>query len=490
MSELEHVDEPEPESGSREAMGAALLLLSGTVFVAAGTVTGSALVYGQYVSPIFSSVIWPLTTLLAATVCTVAMMFGLLALIGTIGTIAWPTTGGRTEYFFAGLAGLAGASTAIVAFLSGHTQLLNLFGPALPMSITTLAAQIAIAGPVAMLSARLMHPDHQPESVRRYHDPRAPVPSSEQLRERTVPPVSVGGGYPSSPHVTQSKSDGASQTNETDAESSSQENLRSAQQTADDFQFRWESETDVYMSDVGGLDDLKREFRKDIIIPATSGREKAEALGIPLPNLLLYGPPGTGKTYLARALATELGLPFAQLSGSDVQSKWINESASKINQLFTEAKQIADREGGAVVFLDELDSVLKSRDSNSGHDEDQKVVNEFLAHLQETSEHNILFIGATNRMDALDEAGVRAGRIDKKIHIGKPDVDARKEIIRAQLQNRQHRLSKKEIQLLAQKSEGATAADLESLIVDAAREAAFVHDRDHIVWEDVLESLD
>jgi SpoVK/Ycf46/Vps4 family AAA+-type ATPase len=231
------------------------------------------------------------------------------------------------------------------------------------------------------------------------------------------------------------------------------------------------------------MDDLKAKLRAEIIHPMENP-EKAEELGVASPNVIFYGPPGTGKTFTAEALATELGLPFAKLSGADVQSKWINESASTVNNLFSEAREMAVREGGAVVFLDELDSVLKNRSgSGSSHEEDNKVVNEFLNHLEDTKDHGIVFVGATNRLAALDDAGIRSGRIDLKIEVGKPDVGAREEILRAQLADREHDIPDSGIQELAQATEGAVAADLE-LLVNRAAKNVLTRGGDVIQWSD------
>jgi SpoVK/Ycf46/Vps4 family AAA+-type ATPase len=250
------------------------------------------------------------------------------------------------------------------------------------------------------------------------------------------------------------------------------------------MEFNWTTETEVDFSDIGGMSDLKAGLQTEIIKPLENP-VRAEELGVAAPNVIFHGPPGTGKTFTAEALATELGLPFAKLSGADIQSKWINESASTVNNLFSEAKKMAAREGGAVVFLDELDSVLKARSgSGSSHEEDNKVVNEFLGHLQETKDHNIVFIGATNRVDALDEAGIRSGRIDLKIEVGKPDVQAREEILRAQLADREHDIPDNGIEELAQATDGAVAADLELLINRAAKNV-LTRDGDVIQWSDV-----
>jgi ATP-dependent Zn protease len=155
-----------------------------------------------------------------------------------------------------------------------------------------------------------------------------------------------------------------------------------------------------------------------------------------------------------------------------------------VNDLFSEAKEMAEREGGAVVFLDELDSVLKDRSgSGSSHEEDNKVVNEFLNHLEDTKDHGIIFVGATNRLDALDDAGVRSGRIDLKIKVGKPDVEAREAILRAQLADREHDIPGDKIEELAAAADDAVAADLE-LLVNRAAKNVLMRDGDVIQWSD------
>lgn len=251
-----------------------------------------------------------------------------------------------------------------------------------------------------------------------------------------------------------------------------------------DLQFRWESETDVSFDDVGGMGDVKQELHRDVVKPLTTHRKQAEALGISTSNIVFYGPPGTGKTHLAKAVATELGFPFASLTGTDVQSKWINESAEKVQSLFDEAKRLAIAEGGAVVFIDELDTILKSRTNQRSHEEDTKVVNEFLTHLEATDDHDIVFIGATNRMDSLDEAGIRAGRIDKKIHIGLPDRETRRDILHVQLSDRPNSLTGGHLDQIAGWANEYTAADLQQIVDNAAR-ASLARDDDKITWLDI-----
>lgn len=254
------------------------------------------------------------------------------------------------------------------------------------------------------------------------------------------------------------------------------------------FEFDWQTETNVSFDDVGGMQDLKRTLRKEVIIPLVERREEAEALGVGASNIIFHGPPGTGKTYMANALATELGLPVTNLSGADIKSKWINESGARVNTLFNEAAQVADEAGGAVIFFDELDSVLLDRTGGGRHEEDIEVVNEFLSHLDETGEHNIVFIGATNRNDALDEAGTRSGRIDKEIEIAEPDTEARKDIFRAQLQDRPTELSEDDLVKLAESTEGLVAADIEAIVEKAAKEV-LVSGGDTITCEVVSEEV-
>lgn len=256
-----------------------------------------------------------------------------------------------------------------------------------------------------------------------------------------------------------------------------------AERDLSEVEFDWVWKTNVRMADVGGMSDIKDELYQDIYRPMNAP-DKAERFGISIPNLLLYGPPGTGKTYLMRALATELGFPFVELSGSDVTSKWINASSEKVSTLFDEAEQLAEDVGGAVIFLDELDAVLSER-SGELHEENRKVVNEFLARLQDTSQNQVLFVGATNKRGIVDRAALRNGRIDKEIFVGKPDEKARKKIFEAQLRDRPHGLTEDTIEELAKSTEGVTAADIEAIVEQAARNAAFGRDGNQIERTDI-----
>lgn len=245
--------------------------------------------------------------------------------------------------------------------------------------------------------------------------------------------------------------------------------------------FAWTHETAVTMEMVGGFPEIIAKLERDIIAPLTGNRDRTEIFSIPLPNLLLYGPPGTGKTHLARALSNELSYPTARLSGADITSEWMNKSPQLIKQLFSEARSIAETNGGAIIFVDELDSVLPARDGRM-HEENRKVVNELLSQLSETTDTNVLFIGATNRFEDLDSAAIRNGRIDLKLEIGTPNESGRIEILSTLLADRPSDLTQMELETIATETAGAVAADIEALVIDAARIAAYETESDEITF--------
>lgn len=354
------------------------------------------------------------------------------------------------------------------------------------MSILVEVAAIASGVVVVLIvTVKMIHRDSQTDSGGSKQVDEEPTSNPGVLVEETG---TLGAApFPPSSDRSEQFRDEESSTTSQDRDGSS----RTTNIAWDELEFDWTRETDVVMADVGGMNELKQELERDIIRPLTTDKEKAESLNIPLPNTILWGPPGTGKTFLTRALASETGLPFVKLSGSDIQTKWINESSSRVNALFDEAVTVAESEGGAVVFLDELDAVLKRRSgAGNSHEEDNKVVAEFLNHLQDISESDVLFVGATNRVESLDPAATRKGRIDKEIHVGKPDRDAREAILRAQLSDRPHCLSEGHIKCLAEQTDGAVASDLESLIVAAARVSAFERDGCKIRWRDIKRVVD
>ena len=243
----------------------------------------------------------------------------------------------------------------------------------------------------------------------------------------------------------------------------------------------WSKESAVTMADYGGRPELTETILNSVIVPFRDRPEQAKQLGVPVPCLLLYGPPGTGKTYLAETLAGEIGYPYVTLSGGDMLSRYINASTENVNELFAEARAIADHAGGALIFIDEIDSVLKTRQSTNQHAEDQKVVNEFLTQIEKVGEENILFMGATNVHEELDSAAL--SRFDKELFVGLPEEQTRREIIATHLSDRAHSVTDDEIAELAASTEGYSARDLTKIVTDAARRTLVDPDGDEISIE-------
>lgn len=255
------------------------------------------------------------------------------------------------------------------------------------------------------------------------------------------------------------------------------------QPTPSQLQYGWQSAPDTRFADVGGMEPLKTEVERSVIRPLTRLDAAYERFNISPPNgILFYGPPGTGKTLFARAIAGELDHPYLELSAGDIKSRWVNESTKQVNQLFAEAAQF-DR---CVIFIDEIDALLASRD-NDLHREHAQVVNEFLAHL-DADDPNYLVIAATNRAELLDEAATRRGRFDQQYELGLPDRDARAAIFRVRLDELPTGLDNNASRKMAEQTEGLSSADIVGIIDDAAMRAA-ERDADELTLEDLHMSL-
>jgi SpoVK/Ycf46/Vps4 family AAA+-type ATPase len=253
--------------------------------------------------------------------------------------------------------------------------------------------------------------------------------------------------------------------------------------TSDELSYDWQAPPDLGFADVGGLDDVKSDIHRRVITPLRTENDAYERFRVTPPTgILLYGPPGTGKSYLARAIAGELGSPFVELSQADLTSMWINESPRMIRRLFEEAELI----GSSVIFIDEIDGLVATRDA-SGHREDSKLISELLARLGEEGT-NYLIIAATNRPDQLDAAILRPGRFDEQFEIGIPEAHDREEIFKVQLRQRNPSITDSEFRILGKRSEGLTAADIASVVERAALRAA-ERDAPHISFDDLSMSL-
>ncbi len=225
----------------------------------------------------------------------------------------------------------------------------------------------------------------------------------------------------------------------------------------------------VTFSDVAGLKEEKEELQE--LVQFLSSPEVFLGVGARIPKgVLLVGPPGTGKTLLARATAGEAGVPFFSISGSDFVEMFVGVGASRVRDLFEEAK----KNQPCIVFIDEIDAVGRRRGTGmgGGHDEREQTLNQLLVEMDGFSENEgIIVMAATNRVDILDPAILRAGRFDRQVHVGRPDVRGRLEIL--QVHSKKKPLADDvDLNTVARTSAGFTGADLENLMNEAAINAA------------------
>jgi len=223
---------------------------------------------------------------------------------------------------------------------------------------------------------------------------------------------------------------------------------------------------DVTYEDIGGLDDELEQVREMIELPMRHP-ELFQQLGIEPPKgVLLHGPPGTGKTLMAKAVANEIDAYFTTISGPEIMSKYYGESEEQLREVFEEAEENAP----AVVFIDEIDSIAPSRGETTG-DVERRVVAQLLSLMDGLEERgDVIVVGATNRVDALDPALRRGGRFDREIEVGVPDKDGRKEVL--QVHTRGMPLEDDvDLDTFAENTHGFVGADIEQLAKEAAMNA-------------------
>ena len=241
----------------------------------------------------------------------------------------------------------------------------------------------------------------------------------------------------------------------------------------------------VTFDDVAGADEEKQELEE--VVDFLRDPAKYTAMGARIPHgLLLVGPPGTGKTLLARATAGEAGVQFLSISGSDFVEMYVGVGASRVRDLFEQAKKLAP----AIIFIDEIDAVGRKRGSGmgGGHDEREQTLNQLLVEMDGfgTTE-GIIVLAATNRPDILDPALLRPGRFDRQIQVNRPDVKGREDILKVHAKNKRMDESVN-LHTIARSTAGFTGADLSNLLNEAAILAAR-NNRPAFTMEDVDEAM-
>ena len=241
----------------------------------------------------------------------------------------------------------------------------------------------------------------------------------------------------------------------------------------------------VQFNQVAGLQEEKEELKE--IVDFLKNPGKFIEVGARIPKgVLLVGPPGTGKTLLAKAVAGEADVPFFSISGSDFVEMFVGVGASRVRDLFEEAK----RNSPCIIFIDEIDAVARRRGTGlgGGHDEREQTLNQLLVEMDGFGvNEGIIVMAATNRVDILDPAILRPGRFDRKVAVGRPDVKGREEILRVHIQGKPL-AQDVDLYQIARTTPGFSGADLENLMNEAAILAAR-HDRRFIKMEDVQKAF-
>lgn len=250
-------------------------------------------------------------------------------------------------------------------------------------------------------------------------------------------------------------------------------------------QMTTQDKIDVRFENVAGLKEEKEELEE--IVDFLKDPAKYTNVGARIPKgLILVGPPGTGKTLLAKAVAGEAGVPFFSISGSDFVEMFVGVGASRVRDLFAEAK----KNSPCIVFIDEIDAVARRRGTGmgGGHDEREQTLNQMLVEMDGFGvNEGIIVMAATNRVDILDPAIMRPGRFDRKVFVGRPDVGGREEILKVHAKNKPLG-DDVDLKQIAQTTAGFTGADLENLLNEAAIVAAR-ENRVYICQEDIRKSF-
>jgi cell division protease FtsH len=242
----------------------------------------------------------------------------------------------------------------------------------------------------------------------------------------------------------------------------------------------------VTFKDVAGIDEAKQELEE--VVDFLKNAERYQKLGARIPKgVLLVGAPGTGKTLLAKAVAGEAGVPFFSISGSDFVEMFVGVGASRVRDLFEQAKKHAP----CIVFVDEIDAVGRQRGAGmgGGHDEREQTLNQLLVEMDGfDATTGIIVVAATNRPDILDNALLRPGRFDRQIIIDRPDLTGREQILKVHAKGKPL-ADDVDLKTLAKRTSGFTGADLSNLLNEGAILAAR-HDKEQVEMDDIEKSID
>ncbi|MEF8846033.1 MAG: ATP-dependent zinc metalloprotease FtsH [Bacteroidales bacterium] len=251
--------------------------------------------------------------------------------------------------------------------------------------------------------------------------------------------------------------------------------------------FDKESNVKVDFNDVAGLDEAKVEVKE--VVEFLKNPQKYTELGGKIPKgVLLVGPPGTGKTLLAKAVAGEASVPFFSISGSDFVEMFVGVGASRVRDLFKQAKEKAP----CIIFIDEIDAIGRARGKNpsmGANDERENTLNQLLAEMDGFSNNiGIIIVAATNRADMLDKALLRAGRFDRQVHVDLPDLNERKEIFKVHIKPLKTEKDL-DVEFLAKQTPGFSGADIANVANEAALIAAR-KEKKEVGKEDFLDAID
>lgn len=247
----------------------------------------------------------------------------------------------------------------------------------------------------------------------------------------------------------------------------------------------------ITFNDVAGVDEAKEELQE--VIEFLKDPKRFQRLGGKMPKgVLLIGPPGTGKTLLAKAVAGEAGVPFFSISGSDFVEMFVGVGASRVRDLFEQAKRVAKQGGkGCIIFVDEIDAVGRQRFAGigGGHDEREQTLNALLVEMDGfNTQEGVIVVAATNRPDVLDHALLRPGRFDRIIVVSRPDIIGREAILKVHVRNVKL-AADVDLKLIARRTVGFSGADLANLVNEAALLAAR-RNKEFVTMEELEESIE